>query len=97
MIKTIEWDACEFKLPWHRPAGSLTRPVNIHSRKTYRVINVMSLWIEAQIKSYSTPVLGNLHAVSGEGLPDAQRRGDLADRRLQGAGVRARRAAGGRG
>jgi antirestriction protein ArdC len=47
-----------FKLPWHRPAGSITRPTNIESKKAYRGINVVTLWVEAQLKGYSVPVWG---------------------------------------
>ena len=48
----------EFKLPWHRPAGSLTRPSNIQSKKAYRGINVVTLWVEAQLKGYEVPIWG---------------------------------------
>ncbi|MFA5952865.1 MAG: ArdC family protein [Hyphomicrobium sp.] len=50
--------AGEFKLPWHRSAGSITRPTNIDSKKAYRGINIVTLWVEAQLKGYATPVWG---------------------------------------
>lgn len=43
IIAAIEQGAGEFKLPWHRPAGSIARPTNIESGKGYRGINVVSL------------------------------------------------------
>ena len=58
IIAAIEQGAGEFKLPWHRPAGSIARPTNIQSKKGYRGINVVTLWVEAQIKGYSVPVWG---------------------------------------
>lgn len=58
IIEAIERGAGEFKLPWHRPAGSITRPVNIQSKKGYRGINVVTLWVEAQLKGYAVPVWG---------------------------------------
>lgn len=58
IIEAIERGAGEFKLPWYRPAGSITRPTNIESKKTYRGINVVTLWVEAQLKGYATPVWG---------------------------------------
>ena len=58
LLGDIEKGAGEFKLPWHRPAESLERPVNIQSGKAYRGINVVTLWVEAQLKSYATPVWG---------------------------------------
>lgn len=58
IIEAIEKGAGEFKLPWHRPAGSITRPNNIQSKKAYRGINVVTLWVEAQLRGYATPVWG---------------------------------------
>lgn len=53
IITAIEQGTGEFKLPWHRPAGSITRPTNIQSKKAYRGINVVTLWVEAQLKGYA--------------------------------------------
>jgi len=58
IITAIEQGTGEFKLPWHRPAGSITRPTNIQSKKAYRGINVVTLWVEAQLRGYATPVWG---------------------------------------
>lgn len=58
IIEAIEKGAGKFKLPWHRPAASLERPVNILSGKGYRGINVVALWVEAQLKNHSVPVWG---------------------------------------
>lgn len=55
IIEAIDRCTRELKVPWHRPTGSLTRPVNIQSGKAYRGINVVTLWGEAQIKSYAKP------------------------------------------
>ena len=67
IITAIEDGVAEFKLPWNRPAGSITRPKNIASGQLYRGIivlkarlrhDVVSLWVEAQIHGYSVPVFG---------------------------------------
>ena len=58
IVAAIEKGAGDFKLPWHRPAASLERPVNIQSGNRYRGINVVTLWVEAQLKGYATPVWG---------------------------------------
>lgn len=58
IITAIEAGVAEFKLPWNRPAGSITRPRNIASGQLYRGINVVTLWVEAQIHGYSVPVFG---------------------------------------
>jgi antirestriction protein ArdC len=68
IIAAIEQGAGEFKLPWHRPAGSITRPTNIQSKKGYRGINVVTLWVEAQMKGYSVPVWGTYKQFSEAGL-----------------------------
>ena len=67
IIEAIEKGAGEFKLPWHRPAGSLTRPTNIHSKKAYRGINVVTLWVEAQLKGYEVPIWGTYKQVQEAG------------------------------
>ena len=67
IIQAIEQGAGEFKLPWHRPAGSITRPTNIQSKKAYRGINVVTLWVEAQLKGYATPVWGTYKQMSEAG------------------------------
>ena len=46
IISAIERGVGNFKLPWHRPAAAMQRPSNIQSRKAYRGINVVTLWVE---------------------------------------------------
>ena len=58
IIAAIEQGTDAFKLPWHRPAGSITRPKNIASGQLYRGINVVTLWVEAQVRGFSVPVFG---------------------------------------
>lgn len=36
IVAAIEAGAGEFRLPWHRSAGNILRPVNIASKKAYR-------------------------------------------------------------
>ena len=67
IIAAIEQGAGEFKLPWHRPAGSIARPTNIESGKGYRGINVGSLWVEAQLKGYAVPVWGTFKQMAAAG------------------------------
>ncbi len=67
IVAAIEQGAGEFKLPWHRPAGSLTRPVNVSTGKGYRGINVVTLWVEAQMKGYEVPVWGTYKAFQEKG------------------------------
>jgi antirestriction protein ArdC len=43
IVSAIERGAGEFRLPWHRGAGNIMRPVNIASKKAYRGVNVVAL------------------------------------------------------
>ena len=67
IVAAIEQGAGEFKLPWQRPAGSIARPTNIESGKGYRGINVVSLWVEAQLKGYAVPVWGTYKQMAAAG------------------------------
>jgi antirestriction protein ArdC len=40
IVAAIERGAGEFRLPWHRSAGNIMRPINIASKKPYRGVNV---------------------------------------------------------
>jgi hypothetical protein len=46
----------DFRLPWHRSAGNILRPVNVASKKAYRGINVVALWAYAEEFGYSSGV-----------------------------------------
>ena len=59
IVSAIERGAGDFRLPWHRSAGSIMRPVNIASKKAYRGINVVALWAYAEEFGYSSGVWGS--------------------------------------
>jgi hypothetical protein len=44
----------QFRLPWHRAAGNVMRPVNVASKKPYRGVNVMARWATAEEKGYTS-------------------------------------------
>jgi len=58
IVSAIERGAGDFRLPWHRSAGSIMRPVNVASRKAYRGVNVVALWAYADESGYSSGVWG---------------------------------------
>jgi antirestriction protein ArdC len=58
IVSAIERGAGDFRLPWHRSAGSILRPVNIASKKAYRGVNVVALWAYAEEFGYSSGVWG---------------------------------------
>lgn len=58
IVDAIERGAGEFRLPWHRSAGNIMRPVNIASKNAYRGINVVALWAYAEASGYSSGTWG---------------------------------------
>ena len=54
IIAAIESGAGEFRLPWHRSAGNIMRPVNIASKNAYRSVDLLTLWATADEKGYSS-------------------------------------------
>ena len=58
IIAAIESGAGEFRLPWHRSAGNIMRPVNIASKNAYRGVNILTLWATADAKGYSSGTWG---------------------------------------
>ncbi len=58
IIAAIENGAGEFRLPWHRSARNIMRPVNIASRKPYQGVNILTLWATADALGYSCGTWG---------------------------------------
>jgi len=58
IIASIERGAGEFRLPWHRSAGNIMRPVNVASKKPYRGVNILTLWATADEKGYTSGMFG---------------------------------------
>jgi antirestriction protein ArdC len=58
IVSAIERGAGEFRLPWHRTAGNIIRPVNIASKKAYRGVNIVVLWAYAEEFGYSSGTWG---------------------------------------
>ena len=58
IVRAIESGAGEFRLPWHRTAGSIMRPVNVASKQRYRGVNVLTLWATADAMGYSSGTWG---------------------------------------
>lgn len=53
IIAAIEAGAGTFQMPWHNAASTKT-PVNATSKRTYRGVNIVSLWIVAQACGYAS-------------------------------------------
>ncbi len=67
IVSAIERGAGEFRLPWHRAAGNIMRPVNIASKKAYRGVNVVALWAYAEEFGYSSGIWGTYRQWSQAG------------------------------
>jgi hypothetical protein len=52
VIAAIEEGAGEWQMPWHR--SGVSRPLNAHTKKPYRGVNVIALWVAADTHEYST-------------------------------------------
>ena len=65
-----------FRLPWHCPAGSTMRPVNVASGKPYRGVNVLALCAAAEEKGYAAGTWGTYRQWSAAGAQ--VRRGEKA-------------------
>jgi antirestriction protein ArdC len=53
IIECMEKAPADFKMPWHIPEG-VGFPTNAATHAEYRGINVLSLWLDAQTRGYST-------------------------------------------
>lgn len=58
LIAAIEADPGQPVLPWRRAAGALRIPANALTGKTYNGINILSLWVAAEVRGYTAPVWG---------------------------------------
>lgn len=57
IIAAIERGAGDFQLPWHSK-GSITRPVNVASKKHYRGVNIVALWAASEQSGYTSALWG---------------------------------------
>ena len=55
IVAAIEAGADQWAMPWHVP-DNMGYPINAMTGKGYRGINILTLWIESQIKGYSDPI-----------------------------------------
>jgi antirestriction protein ArdC len=54
IIAAIEKGAGRFEMPWHAKEGPLRRPANAATGAAYRGVNIVSLWVEAKVKGFSS-------------------------------------------
>lgn len=56
LVAAIEAKPGQFTLPWRRQAGALHMPVNALTGKTYNGINILTLWVAAEVLGYVSPI-----------------------------------------
>jgi antirestriction protein ArdC len=54
ILSTIQEDSGQWRLPWRRDDGSMGLPQNALTNKEYNGINIVSLWVQAQKRRFST-------------------------------------------
>jgi len=58
IIAAIEADPASPTIPWRRTGGDLFLPRNAHSQANYNGINILNLWVTAEIRGYQLPIWG---------------------------------------
>ena len=56
IIAAIEAGVDDWTMPWHRPGTSFAVPRNALTGQSYRGINILSLWIDADDKKYEQQI-----------------------------------------
>jgi antirestriction protein ArdC len=56
LIRAIEADPAEPVMPWRRSGGPLWTPSNALTRKAYNGINIIALWVAAEVNAYPHPI-----------------------------------------
>lgn len=53
IIEAIEAGAVSYQMPWHITDAEAFSPINAVSKKPYRGVNVLALWLHAAVRKYS--------------------------------------------
>ena len=56
LVAAIESDPGKPTLPWRRSSGPLFMAVNALTENAYNGINIVSLWVAAEVKGFTAPV-----------------------------------------
>ena len=56
LIAAIEADPGKPCMPWRRASGPLFMPVNALTHNAYNGINIVSLWVSAEVAGYTAPI-----------------------------------------
>jgi antirestriction protein ArdC len=54
IVAAIEEGAGLYKMPWHRSRNDITNPRNMVTGRSYRGVNILSLWLTAEARQFSS-------------------------------------------
>ena len=54
IVTAIEEGADLYKMPWHRSRCDITNPRNVSTSRSYRGLNIITLWMIAEAKQYTS-------------------------------------------
>ena len=85
IVEAIERVSAEdFRLPWHRTGLGSMQPKNALTKNPYRGINVVSLWVAAEVANYPHALWAQLQTVAGTRRAGKEGREVFTHRLLQG-------------
>lgn len=75
IVAAIEAGPGRWRLPWHHDGGDVARPMNLASKKRYRGINVLALWVSALKSGFTANIWGTYRqfAEAGGQVREGQR------------------------
>lgn len=54
IVEALENSTGKYVLPWHKTGSDVFSPTNISTKKQYRGINIVALWVTAEKRGYSS-------------------------------------------
>ena len=54
IVAAIEEGAASYKMPWHRSRNDITNPRNAVSNRSYRGLNIITLWMIAEARQFQS-------------------------------------------
>ncbi len=61
IVNAIEEGVRLYKMPWHRSRNDITNPVNAASSRSYRGLNIITLWMIAEARGFSSGTWATYH------------------------------------
>lgn len=76
IVEAIEQGAGTFNMPWHRSRSDVAAPYNAQSGRSYRGLNIITLWMTAEARGYGSGVWGTFQQWKEKGA--SVRKGEKA-------------------